>query len=145
MKEGSELAKQMAALLLIAWLRDAYAFIEQPTSSLMCWAERMCSFFKLIANIRVRVCLGSCGGSTPKPIYVYSNNPSAEKLKKKLPRDASWENLCRVSESVSATGFRNKLTVSQAYPDRFGQAVAELAHQGLSNRTMSKYGFDAFA
>ena len=140
-----KLAKRTAAVLLIAWLRGAYGFIEPPTSSLMHLAERMCSFFKLMANIRVRVSRGSYGGNTPMPIYVYSNSPSAEKLKKKLPRDASWENLCRVSESVSATGFRNKLTVSQAYPDRFGQAVAELAHQGLSNRTMSKYGFDAFA
>ena len=113
-----KLAKRTAAVLLIAWLRGAYGFIEPPTSSLMHLAERMCSFFKLMANIRVRVSRGSYGGNTPMPIYVYSNSPSAEKLKKKLPRDASWENLCRVSESVSATGFRNKLTVSQAYPDR---------------------------
>ena len=98
----------------------------------------MCSFCKLIANIRVRVCLGSYGGNTPKPIYLYSNNPSAEKLKRKLPSDASWEKLCYVSESGSATGLRKNLKVSQAYPDRFGEAVAELTQQGLPKHTMYK-------
>ena len=105
----------------------------------------MCSLFKLIANIRACVCLGSYGGNTPKPIYVYSNNPSAEKLKRKLPRAVSWEKLCYVSESGSVTGLRKKLKVSQAYPDPFGEAVAELTQEALSNHTMNKYGFDAFA
>ena len=122
-----------------------HVFIEQPTSSSMQLAEPMCNCFKLIVNIRVRVCLGSYGGNTPKPIFVCSNNPSAEKLKRKLPSDVSWEKLCYVSESWSVTGLRKKLQVSQAYPDRFGEAVAELTQQGLCKHTRSKYGFRSFA
>ena len=110
----------------------------------MSLAELMRSFFLLVAQVWVRIYLGTYGGKTPKPIYVYSNNPSTHALNRKLPRNASWDKLCRISKEGSVTGLRKKLKGSQAYPKLFGKAVAELTQKGLTESTMAKFGFASF-
>lgn len=143
-KEGNILMKHTCAVLLIAWLRGVYVFVEQPCSSLMRLAEPMRSFFILIANIQVRVCLGSYGGSSPKPIYVYSNNQAVLSLKRKLPSKAKWDKLAEITEDGQVNGLSKKLKQSQAYPEKFGEAVAKITEFSFHERVMTKFGIEKF-
>ena len=110
----------------------------------MSLAEPMHSFFKLIANMQVRVYLGCYGGSTPKPIYVHSNNESVKSLKRKLPKNAKLDKLAHITEDGQVNGLSTKLKQSQAYPDKFGEAVVEITKFSHHEHIMAKFGIDKF-
>ena len=82
----------------------------------MSLAEPMHSFFKLIANMQVRVYLGCYGGSTPKPIYVYSNNESVKSLKRKLPKNAKWDKLAHIIEDGQVNGLSTNTEAESGLP-----------------------------
>mmetsp|Transcript_129988 Transcript_129988/g.404333 ORF Transcript_129988/g.404333 Transcript_129988/m.404333 type:complete len:145 (+) Transcript_129988:580-1014(+) len=102
-------------------------------------AEPMRSFAERIAKIRVRVCIGCHGGSTPKLIYVDSDNPAAEHLVRKLPHNAKWDRFVDITEYGNVSRLSTKKRC-QTHPGRFREAVVDITKRCHPKHVMSKFG-----
>ena len=138
--QGNLQVKLTVTVLLVAFMRGAYVYIEQPCSSMMELFEPMTSFVKLIAQQKCRVTLGAYGAESAKPMYIYTNDPCAYRLQKKIPKGAEFVQLCTKSENGSVTGIKGVLKASQAYPEDFGKAVASATVSNILN----SFGFTDF-
>ena len=139
--QGNRQVKLTVTVLLVAFLRGAYVYVEQPCSSIMELFEPMTSFVKLIAKQKCRVALGAYGAESAKPIYIYTNDPCAHRLTKKTPKGTEFVQLCSKSENGSVTGIKGVLKASQAYPEDFGKAVASATASNILNT----FGFTDFS
>ena len=139
--QGNLQVKLTVTVLLVAFLRGAYVYVEQPCSSIMELFEPMTSFVKLIAKQKCRVALGAYGAKSAKPIYIYTNDPCAHRLTKKIPKGTEFVQLCSKSENGSVTGIKGVLKASQAYPEDFGKAVASATASNILNT----FGFTDFS
>lgn len=140
-QEGNLMVKQTVAVLLVAFLRGAFVYVEQPCSSLMSLYEPMKSFIILIARQRCRVTLGAYGADSAKPIYIYTNDSNVDRFQKAVPKGTEFKQLCYKDASGSITGIKGVLKASQAYPEDFGKAVAA----ATASNILSTYGLDHFA
>ncbi len=69
------------------------------------------------------VWLGSYGAPTPKPLKLIATASWVPHLHKPKPQGLS--KLSYQDDAGRVYGLRDKLAASQAYPEEFGQAVAE--------------------
>ena len=77
---------------------------------------------------KVHTYLGSFGSRTQKPIMVYSSNSLIHELQRARPKKA--EKLTE-KKNGKVNGRAHDLKRSQAYPKRFGKAVALVIKRSL--------------
>ena len=129
-EQGNEMVAKLAVLLLIVQAFDVLWVVEQPSGSLLQLHPRMQYMLSHVHVVRSSWCMADFGGKTLKPTWLYSNAslralheyqvlrpPCAGKLAINA-RDAK-------TGKIRVTGDRAKLKESQAYPTKFGEAMAQ--------------------
>ena len=124
---ANRMAERTVMLCVLAASRGAKIVIENPQSSLLSYLSPMSELCEMVLKEQTCVWLGSFGAPTAKPVLLWSNWPSVEKLRTERPFfGSSMTQLVTKSASGEVTGRRKALKDSHAYPARFGDAVAQL-------------------
>ncbi len=131
-------------LAILAWYRGCHVWVEQPRCSLM---AHFSPFQELVAHVlphRALTHLGAFGASSAKPLQLWSSSPAVHELARPKPKHS--EQVLTRRDSRGVHGKRNALCASQAYPKRFGHAVAEVfQHELLGPPATWDFGEEAEA
>jgi len=129
-------------LLLYSWTAAGHFWmLEQPCGSLLEYHPRLQQFLKEHKVYRTRVNLGDFGAASQKPVWLYSNFKFITKLNGYCMAFGSWKHNGAeplVSIKIKSNGQRavigkpGVLKASQAYPKGFGEAVAQLYDDHVS-------------
>jgi hypothetical protein len=115
----------VTVVCLVLWLRDVYFIIENPKGSVMPDVAPMKQFLAFVKQVPpiVTTYMGAFGGETCKPLSFWGTWVQARKLSRTMPRDKS-----RLAKKKGrwTQGNPDELTISSAYPEEFGAAVAEV-------------------
>jgi hypothetical protein len=110
-------------LMLLAYIRNAHVWIEQPSSSLMPVFSPLKEFLDFACGYSVTTFLQAFGSKSLKPLCIRCSAEEVMRLRRQRPH-VRGENLA-TTKGTMVTGKRKQLRESQAYPPLFGKAVSE--------------------
>ena len=131
-RHANKMAVHSVLLMLLAWRRGLTVFLEQPITSLFGSFTPMQELISFALPCVVTTSLGAFGGETEKMIKVWSSTTKAENLKRKRTSSASSSTQLVRRSSSGVTGNKEQLKRSSAYPQAFGQAVACIMAECMS-------------
>ena len=105
--------------------------MDNPASTIIQYFSPLRELTACILKHKVGVDLSAYGTEVPKPIIVWSTSKLVETLKREPVK--TKKRLAVRSEDGGVTGIRKALKSSQAYPPKFGAAVA-LIFKALANK-----------
>ena len=124
-RHANSMVVLLSILLLIAWTRSVNLWVEQPAASLMPQFNPIKSIFKHIMVYSVTTYMSSFGGTTPKPLKIFSSTERVKSLRRDYNKDDCDEKLVRKTDG-KFYGKSKEMQASQAYPKEFGQCVADI-------------------
>jgi len=132
------IVQALSVLFVVAWLRGAYLFLEQPGSSLLprCFEMGIGHVIRALMPYKARTFLGSYGADTAKPIDVWCTSPKVRKLQRKMRSHS--KKLFKVNKNGGVDGIHDALKASQAYPRAFGIAVAQVFQELAEEDAMTR-------
>ena len=124
--------KQVAALtilLLVAWLRDVFFGVENPSSTVLHPLEPFKTLlYWLCGSLKaVRSYMGSFSGETPKPLHCWGTWPMLDQLARRRPKNLKGRLAKKVGKWTN--GDPRAMKSSSAYTFDFGCAVGRLLQQ----------------
>ena len=118
---------QMRVLSLIYFLastQENMAILEQPLGSCLPHLEPLRSVLEFTQSQYTVTWLGRFGGDTPKPLQLWHSRAAFARLRRQRPRGCFGSLTQRKGNSWS--GKSKALKASQAYPEEFARAVADI-------------------
>ena len=139
-QHGNQVAALSSLIFFLAWLVDACPVLEQPVASVMPLMTPLSTVFAYCDSYRTVTWLSAYGAESPKPLqlwHVDSIYASLKRRRPKKPLNSLVTTAPRKSKShtpnmkgrrtLSFSGVKGSLKMSQIYPYPFAQAVAKLA------------------
>ena len=117
-------------LALLAWLRGAHIWLEQPVSSIMFHFSPLHAFCTAALPFSQITYMGAFGGSTCKPLIVKSTTSRVAQLACRKP---TCLKTLASREGSQINGKQKELKLSQAYPRKFGLKVATIMRSLLDD------------
>ena len=129
-----------ALIFLLACVTGLSVVLEQPESSVMCLCPAMASVLQFARAFPVKTYLGCFGGSSVKPLQLWTNKLQFLDLARDRPASVD---LCAPDSQPlvvrgadgSFTGVKDKLVESQVYTHAFGRAVTQAFVRELELRS----------
>ena len=118
----------VAMLFLLAHNRNVNLFLEQPLTSLMPRFSPMKEVIEFCLEHKQMVWLSAFGAPSDKPLSIFCSSPAVASLKRSKPHNASSKLYVRNARG-KCTGCSKALKESQAYPQAFGEAVAQIVFE----------------
>ena len=135
-------ANWMVARVTMIWMlivaSGGFFLLEQPGSSLMCLHPRVNAFALALEKCgqsfhHISTWMGMFGGETPKRTRLWSNSHHVTMLKRKLKKDLFTKSTTCTRDPIRAAaglssinGNGKTLHETQAYPEGYGHAVADM-------------------
>ena len=126
-RHSNKMVVHLVLLMLLAWVRGCHIFVENPVSSVINFFSPFSDFLESCMPHKATVHLGSYGADTQKSVTIWSTSSLVQRLR--VPMQRAGATLATRTASGSVTGKGKALKASQAYPRKFGEAVAAVAKE----------------
>ena len=128
----NKMVVNLTLLGLLAWVRGAHIFVENPVGTLIHKFSPFEEFLTSCCPHRSVAHLCSYGAPSQKSVLLWSSTPLVANLK--LPKVPTTQRLT-VRDENGVTGLSKALKSSQAYPVQFGVVVTKIVRECLEMRS----------